>query len=207
MRNYKSNRGEVKCKGRIGALLELGSGFNPEFTGRENIILNGLILGLTKKEIQEKMEGILGFADIGEFIEQPVKTYSSGMAVRLAFAVQASIDPDILVVDEALAVGDELFQRKCFKRLETLKNAGTSILLVSHSAAQINRHCDRAIWIDRGGVVAEGYAKRVVNAYQMYNGEDWKKNKKDISEIVEGWETRERIKNEINKRQRMSKVL
>ena len=142
--------GQVKVNGRIGALLELGSGFNPEFTGIENIKMNALILGLSAKKIADKMDQILEFAGIGDFVNQPVKYYSSGMVVRLAFAVQANIDPSILVVDEALAVGDELFQKKCFARLSELKSKGTSILLVSHSCAQINQHCDRAIMLQDG---------------------------------------------------------
>ncbi|HHQ4708182.1 TPA: ABC transporter ATP-binding protein, partial [Aeromonas veronii] len=134
--------GSINTKGRIAALLELGSGFNPEFTGRENVYLNGAVLGLSNKEIDERFDDIADFADIGEFIERPVKTYSSGMTVRLAFAVQAMVDPDILVVDEALAVGDEKFQRKCFARLEELKSKGSSILFVSHSSASIVELCD-----------------------------------------------------------------
>ena len=159
--------GEVTVNGRIGALLELGSGFNPEFTGIENIRINGLILGLSKKHIEEKMERIIAFADIGDFINQPVKFYSSGMVVRLAFAVQAHIDPSILVVDEALAVGDELFQKKCFARLTELKKSGTSILLVSHSCSQINQHCDRAVMLQEGHLIVEGKTSKVTNIYQM----------------------------------------
>ena len=128
--------GSIQTSGRIAALLELGSGFNFEFTGRENVYMNGSVLGLSKEEIDACFDDIAAFADIGDFIEQPVKTYSSGMMVRLAFAVQATIEPDILIVDEALAVGDEKFQRKCFARLEALKARGTSILFVSHSGPQ-----------------------------------------------------------------------
>ncbi|MFO6298792.1 ABC transporter ATP-binding protein [Rahnella selenatireducens] len=157
--------GRVESIGRIAALLELGSGFNPEFTGRENIYLNAAILGLSKKEIDDKFDSIAAFADIGEFIEQPVKTYSSGMVVRLAFAVQAQVDPDILVVDEALAVGDAKFQAKCFERLRQLKNNGTSILLVTHSGEQIVTHCDRAVLLNNGGKIYEGAPKVAVNKY------------------------------------------
>jgi lipopolysaccharide transport system ATP-binding protein len=142
--------GTVKTQGRIAALLELGSGFNPEFTGRENVFMNGTILGLSNQEIEERFDSIASFADIGEFIERPVKTYSSGMMLRLAFAVQSQIDPDILVVDEALAVGDARFQSKCFNRLKQLKEQGTSILLVTHSTDQIVNHCDRALLLDAG---------------------------------------------------------
>lgn len=142
--------GQVETRGRITALLELGSGFNLEFTGRENIFLNGAILGLSQEEIEARFDDIAAFADIGDFIEQPVKFYSSGMSVRLAFAVQAMVDPDILIVDEALAVGDERFQRKCFRRLEALREKGTSILFVSHAGQQIVELCDRALLLEQG---------------------------------------------------------
>ncbi|WP_421194972.1 ABC transporter ATP-binding protein [Aeromonas enteropelogenes] len=158
--------GSLNTKGRIAALLELGSGFNPEFTGRENVYLNGAVLGLSNKEIDERFDDIADFADIGEFIERPVKTYSSGMTVRLAFAVQAMVDPDILVVDEALAVGDEKFQRKCFARLEELKSKGSSILFVSHSSASIVELCDRTLLLDHGNQLMFGDSPSVVRIYQ-----------------------------------------
>jgi lipopolysaccharide transport system ATP-binding protein len=157
--------GEVSVRGRIAALLELGAGFNPDFTGRENVYLNASLLGLTREEIDERYDAILSFADIGEFIDQPVKTYSSGMYVRLAFAVASNVTPDILVVDEALAVGDAKFQAKCFARLRNLRESGTSILFVSHSTEQIVTHCDRAILVDGGRVVVDGKPKAVVNRY------------------------------------------
>jgi len=157
--------GEVEVNGRIAALLELGSGFNPEFTGRENVYMNGTLLGLTKEEIDDRFDDIVEFADIGEFIDQPVKAYSSGMMVRLAFAVQAQTSPDVLIVDEALAVGDAKFQAKCFDRLNRLKLTGTSILLVTHSSEQIVMHCDHAILLDRGAVVDRGLPRHVVNRY------------------------------------------
>lgn len=158
--------GTVTTQGRIAALLELGSGFNPEFSGRENVYLNGTILGLQKEEIDSRFDDIAAFADIGEFIEQPVKIYSSGMVVRLAFAVQAMIDPDILIVDEALAVGDEKFQRKCFARLEELKSRGTSILFVSHSGAQIIELCERAVLLERGTRLMYEQPLATFRAYQ-----------------------------------------
>jgi lipopolysaccharide transport system ATP-binding protein len=157
--------GSVETNGRITALLELGSGFNPEFTGRENVFLNGAILGLSQKEIQSRFDAIAEFADIGNFIEQPVKFYSSGMTVRLAFAVQAMVDPDILIVDEALAVGDELFQKKCFRRLDELKRTGTSILFVSHAGHQIMELCDRALLLERGQRVLMTDPVTTVKAY------------------------------------------
>lgn len=157
--------GTLSTQGRIAALLELGSGFNPQFSGRENVYLNGAILGLSKVEIDDRFDDIAGFADIGDFIEQPVKMYSSGMVVRLAFAVQAMIDPDILVVDEALAVGDEKFQRKCFARIQDLKNKGTSILFVSHNAPQIVELCDRALLLEQGERLLLKQPLQVVRAY------------------------------------------
>lgn len=158
--------GTVSVNGRIAALLELGSGFNRDFTGRENVYLNGAILGLSRAEIVARFEAIARFADIGEFIDQPVKTYSSGMQVRLAFATAINVDPDILVVDEALAVGDEAFRRKCYARLEEIKSKGSTILFVSHGAGTIVQLCSRAMLIDRGELVLQGEPKTVVGQYQ-----------------------------------------
>lgn len=157
--------GSVTTHGRIAALLELGSGFNPEFTGRENVYMNASVLGLSKEEIDQRFDDIAAFADIGEFIEQPVKTYSSGMMVRLAFAVQAQVDPDILIVDEALAVGDAKFQAKCFERLKQLKEQGTSILLVTHVSEQIVTHTSQALLLNSGDVICYGEPRDVVNQY------------------------------------------
>ena len=157
--------GEVKLKGRIAALLELGSGFNPEFTGKENVYLNGAILGLSKAEIDAKYDEIVAFADIGEFIDQPVKTYSSGMMVRLAFAVNASVDPDILIVDEALAVGDAAFQLKCATRMRNLLESGVTILFVSHDVSSVRTYCNRAIWLANGGLRQIGDVKEVTSRY------------------------------------------
>jgi lipopolysaccharide transport system ATP-binding protein len=158
--------GTVFTSGRIAALLELGAGFNPEFSGRENVYLNGAILGLSRNEINARFDDIASFADIGEFIEQPVKMYSSGMVVRLAFAVQAMVDPDILIVDEALAVGDEKFQRKCFARLEELKSQGTSILFVSHAGQQVIQLCERALLLEHGARLLYTEPFQAVRAYQ-----------------------------------------
>ena len=158
--------GTVTIEGRVAALLELGSGFNPEFTGLENIYLNAALLGLSQEETDASLDAILGFADIGDFVHQPVKTYSSGMALRLAFAVQANIQPDLLVVDEALAVGDEFFQRKCFKHLEALKANGTSILLVTHNCGQILQHCDQAMLLHKGELEFLGRPKSITTIYQ-----------------------------------------
>lgn len=162
----RPSQGSVKVNGRIAALLELGSGFNPEFTGRENVYLNGAILGFSRKEMETRFDSIATFADIGEFLDHPVKTYSSGMYVRLAFATAINVDPDILIVDEALAVGDEAFRRKCFARIEQIKNNGATILFVSHSAQTIVQLCSRALLMDRGEVLMEGHPKVIINQYQ-----------------------------------------
>lgn len=158
--------GNVHVNGRISALLELGSGFNPEFTGRQNVFFNGQLLGLTPKEIEEKFDEIAGFADIGDFIDQPVKTYSSGMFVRLGFAVATSVEPDILVVDEALSVGDEAFQRKCFGRIQSIQERGGTILFVSHVAASVIQLCDSAILMDHGEIILSHRPKFVISKYQ-----------------------------------------
>ncbi len=166
--------GSVETNGRIAALLELGSGFNPEFTGIENVYMNASLLGLSKEETDARFDDILDFADIGDFIKRPVKTYSSGMMVRLAFAVAISVDPQILIIDEALSVGDELFQRKCFSRIETIKKSGATILFVSHSGATIVELCDKAILLDAGEMLTMGVPKKIVGQYQklLYAPED-----------------------------------
>lgn len=156
--------GSVAVSGRIGALLELGSGFNPEFTGRENVYMNGAVLGMTASEIDAKYDAIVAFADIGDFIEQPVKTYSSGMYVRLAFAVIAHADADILVIDEALSVGDVFFGQKCMRFLRDFQKRGT-VLFVSHDAGAVINLCDRVVWMDDGRVAMDGSAKTVCEAY------------------------------------------
>lgn len=158
--------GSVEVSGRVAALLELGAGFNGEFTGRENVYMNGAILGFNREEMDARFEGIARFADIGDFIERPVKTYSSGMYVRLAFAVATAVEPDILIVDEALAVGDEAFQRKCFARIEAIKERGGTILFVSHGAQTIVQLCDRAVLLDAGEKLMEGVPKAVIAQYQ-----------------------------------------
>lgn len=181
--------GSIRTNGRIAALLELGSGFNPEFTGRENVFLNCAILGLTRRETENRFDQIAEFADIGEFIDQPVKTYSSGMYIRLAFAVAINVDPDILIVDEALSVGDEAFQRKCFGRIEQIRDRGATILFVSHGAQTIIQLCDRAILMDRGEKILEGSPKTVVNQYQRLlnlNGAEAVTVREQIKQTV-GW--------------------
>ncbi|MBS4641290.1 MULTISPECIES: ABC transporter ATP-binding protein [Aeromonas] len=160
------SKGTVECRGRIAALLELGAGFNPEFTGMENVFLNASINGLSHNATEAVLPQILAFADIGEYINQPVKTYSSGMFVRLAFSVAIHVEPDLLIIDEALAVGDEAFQRKCFARLRDLQSRGVSILFVSHSAESVISLCDRAILLDHGSLLRDGDPKQIVGLYQ-----------------------------------------
>lgn len=159
-------KGDVKINGRISALLELGAGFNMEYTGLENVYLNGTMIGFSREEIDAKLDSILEFADIGEFIHQPVKTYSSGMFVRLAFAVAINIDPEILIVDEALSVGDVFFQAKCYHKFDEFKKAGKTILFVSHDLSSISKYCDRVILLNKGHKEAEGTPKEMVDLYK-----------------------------------------
>jgi lipopolysaccharide transport system ATP-binding protein len=159
--------GTVEIRGRIAALLELGSGFNPEFTGRENVFLNGAILGLDRSEMEREFANIEAFAEIGDFIDQPVKTYSSGMVVRLAFAVSVHINPDVLIVDEALAVGDAAFQFKCLQRLEELTASGTTLLFVSHDLNLLKMFCNHVVYLKEGLIRAAGSAEDVTNIYIM----------------------------------------
>lgn len=158
--------GNVTINGRISALLELGAGFNMEYTGIENVYLNGTMIGFSREEIDAKMDDILAFADIGDFVNQPVKTYSSGMFVRLAFAVAINIDPEILIVDEALSVGDVFFQAKCYQRFEDFKKMGKTILFVSHDMGSINKYCDRAILLNKGTKYMDGKPKEVIDVYK-----------------------------------------
>lgn len=158
--------GDVEINGRISALLELGAGFNMEYTGMENIYLNGTMLGYTREEVEERIPEILKFADIGDFIHQPVKSYSSGMFVRLAFAVAINIEPEILIVDEALSVGDVFFQSKCYKKFEEFKAQGKTILFVSHDLSSIARYCDRVILLNKGVMLGEGSPKEMIDAYK-----------------------------------------
>lgn len=161
----KPTSGEVKVNGRISALLELGAGFNPEFTGRENVYFQGAVMGFTRAEMDNRFDDIASFADIGEFIDQPVRIYSSGMYIRLAFSVSLSLDPDILIIDEALAVGDALFQTKCFQRINAFRDRGASVLLVTHSLEQVAHFCDRAILLDEGKLIAAGKATETLTHY------------------------------------------
>lgn len=178
--------GEVSVNGRISALLELGAGFNGEYSGLENVYLNGSMIGFSREEIDAKLQSILDFADIGEFIHQPVKTYSSGMFVRLAFAVAINIDPEILIVDEALSVGDVFFQAKCYRKFEEFKEMGKTILFVSHDLSSIGKYCDRVVLLNKGEKLAEGGAKEMVNLYRRVLV-----NQYDDADLEEGAENAE----------------
>ena len=158
--------GEVKINGRISALLELGAGFNQEYNGIENVYLNGTMMGFSDKEIEEKLPAILEFADIGDYVYQPVKTYSSGMFVRLAFAVAINIEPEILIVDEALSVGDVFFQAKCYHKFEEFKKMGKTIVFVSHDLSSISKYCDRVFLLNKGTLLGEGGPKEMIDAYK-----------------------------------------
>jgi len=159
-------KGSVNVNGRISALLELGAGFNMEYNGIENVYLNGTMIGFSKKEIDAKMDEILGFADIGDYVYQPVKTYSSGMFVRLAFAVAINIDPEILIVDEALSVGDVFFQAKCYHKFEEFKEMGKTIVFVSHDLSSISKYCDRVVLLNQGVKLGEGSPKEMIDVYK-----------------------------------------
>jgi len=161
--------GEIETNGRIAALLELGSGFNPEFSGRENVFMNGAVLGLSEEEMAERYDRIVDFSEIGDFIEQPVKTYSSGMFMRLAFAVQAHIDASIVIIDEALTVGDVFFRQKCYARLDELRASGAAILLVSHSMPDIEQYCERAVLLDQGRMKFLGSSTEAARHYYVMN--------------------------------------
>lgn len=158
--------GSIRVDGRISALLELGAGFNMEYTGIENVYLNGAMIGFTKEEIDARLDDIISFADIGDYINQPVKSYSSGMFVRLAFAVAINIDPEILIVDEALSVGDVFFQSKCYRKFEEFRRAGKTILFVSHDLSAISRYCDRAILLNQGDLIYDGTPKEAIDLYK-----------------------------------------
>jgi ABC-type polysaccharide/polyol phosphate transport system ATPase subunit len=164
----KPTRGEVRVAGRISALIELGAGFHPEISGRENVAINGIMLGLTRREVQERFDEIVAFAELQDFIDAPVKTYSSGMYMRLGFAVAIHVDPDVLLIDEVLAVGDEGFTRKCLDKVGEFRRRGKTIVLVTHSLGLVEKMCDEALWLRHGKVADRGDPKRVVDAYLTY---------------------------------------
>ena len=164
----KPDRGKITVKGKVSPLLELGAGFHPELTGRENIILNGVLLGMTKEEIFRKIDEIIEFSELGEFIDQPIRTYSSGMVARLGFSVVAHLDPDILLVDEVLAVGDINFQKKCMDKIMSFRKNGVTILLVSHGIETVETLCDRVMWIDEHRIRLIGSSKEVCKVYKNF---------------------------------------
>src|ERR1700731_3594679 len=161
----KPTEGTVRVAGRISALIEPGAGFHPEISGRENVFINGIMLGLTKRQIQDRFDDIVDFAELREFIDAPVKTYSSGMYMRLGFAVAIHVEPDVLLVDEVLAVGDEGFTHKCLDKFAEFRRRGRTVLLVTHSLGLVETLCDEAVWLDAGRLQAQGDPKRVVGAY------------------------------------------
>ena len=161
----KATSGQISVEGRLAPLLELGAGFHPELSGRENILLNGILLGMLKREVEEKIDSIIAFSELEEFIDQPIRTYSSGMLARLGFSVAVHSDPDILLVDEVLAVGDQDFQKKCIEKMRVFKQEQKTIVFVSHNVEEIRQVCDRVIWIDQGIVYREGRVDQVINEY------------------------------------------
>lgn len=182
-------QGSVKVNGRLSALLELGAGFHPELTGRENVFLNGAILGLSRKEIQRRLDEIVEFAGLVDFIDTPVKNYSSGMTVRLGFAIAANVDPEVLLIDEVLAVGDASFQRKCAEKIEEFRESGRTIVLVSHATGQVEQLCEHALWLERGDVRMQGPSLEVVAAY---NGASFDAQPtEDPAELGQRWGTQE----------------
>ena len=165
---YQPDKGSIAVHGRVGALLDLGAGFHPEFSGRENILINGIVLGLSKREVRQRFDAIVRFAELDEFIDEPLKTYSSGMYMRLGFAVAAYADPDILLIDEFLAVGDEAFQQKCFDKIVEFRRRGKTLILVTHDLSTVERWCDEALWIGDGVIRGRGKPRRVIDLY--HNG-------------------------------------
>ncbi|ASS67330.1 MULTISPECIES: ABC transporter ATP-binding protein [unclassified Paenibacillus] len=171
------DQGQIKVNGRISSLIELGAGFHPDFTGRENIYTNASIFGLSKKAIDEKLDDIIGFSELGHFIDNPVRTYSSGMYMRLAFSVAINVDPEILLIDEILSVGDENFQKKCFEKIENFKKSGATIVIVTHDLGTVEKISDRVVWMNAGKVVAEGDADQVLNLYKQHMNEKFVQQK------------------------------
>lgn len=190
----KPTSGRIITRGRISALIELGAGFHPEISGRENIFINGIILGLPKKKIQEKYDEIVKFAELEEFIESPVKTYSSGMHMRLGFSIAINVDPDILLIDEVLAVGDASFVPKCLEKINEFKRKGKTIIFVSHDLATVEQISDEVIWLKNGEIEMQGYPKRVVDAYMEYIGrkDEGDRAEKHIEEEMEGLRNEEK---------------
>lgn len=180
---HRPTSGGVATDGRISALIELGAGFHPEFTGRENIFINGIILGLTRKQIQQRLEDIIQFSELEDFIDSPVKTYSSGMYMRLAFAIAVTVDPDILLIDEILAVGDASFQKKCQNRINTFKADGKTIVIVTHDLSALERYCERVLWLDHGELRAYGEVQSVMQMYLEHVANQQRANLLDEHEL------------------------
>ena len=176
--------GIVQSRGRVAALLELGAGFNSEFTGRENVLLNAAILGFSREDMEERMVQVLDFSELGEFLDQPVKTYSTGMYARLAFSIAIHVDPEILIVDEALSVGDTRFVAKCMRRINDIKNQGTSILFVSHDVGSVRTLCERAVWLDKGRLVEQGHVFPVTGRYMEFMFKEEKTVENNLREKV-----------------------
>ncbi len=179
---HRPTSGEIQTDGRISALIELGAGFHPEFTGRENIYINGIILGLTRKQIHQKIDDIIRFAELEQFIDNPVKTYSSGMYMRLAFAIAVAVDPELLIIDEILAVGDASFQRKCQNKINSFKADGKTIVLVTHDLGALERYCDRVLWLEKGKLQAYGDVQSVMRMYLEHVAEQQRANLLDEHE-------------------------
>lgn len=177
--------GSVEINGKISALLELGAGFNNEYTGIENVYMNGTMMGYSKKEMDEKLPEILDFADIGDFVYQPVKTYSSGMFVRLAFALAINVDPEILIVDEALSVGDVFFQAKCFRKIDEIRQKGTTVLMVTHDMGSVIKYCDKVVLLNKGQYVAQGEAGEMVDLYKKILANQFDDGGKDVEKLIE----------------------
>jgi lipopolysaccharide transport system ATP-binding protein len=165
---YRPDHGKIMVHGKVGALLELGAGFHPEFSGRENILINGIVLGLSKREVRQHLDDIVRFAELEEFIDEPVKTYSLGMYMRLGFSVAVHADPDVLLVDEILAVGDEGFFQKCYDRLAAFRRRGKTIVLVSHDLSTVSRWCDTVVWLENGKIQDQGMPQRVIDRYRQH---------------------------------------
>ncbi|MDM7050745.1 ABC transporter ATP-binding protein, partial [Klebsiella michiganensis] len=163
----KPTKGSVTTRGRVASMLELGGGFHPELTGRENIFLNATLLGLRRKEVQQRMERIIEFSELGEFIDEPIRVYSSGMLAKLGFSVISQVEPDILIIDEVLAVGDISFQAKCIKTIKEFKNRGVTILFVSHNMSDVEKICDRVVWIENHRLREIGSAERIIELYKQ----------------------------------------
>lgn len=165
---YRPDHGKIGVRGKVGALLELGAGFHPEFSGRENILINGIVLGLSKREVRQHLDDIIRFAELEEFIDEPVKTYSVGMYMRLGFSVAVHADPDVLLVDEILAVGDEGFFQKCYDKLAAFRRRGKTIVLVSHDLSTVSRWCDTVVWLENGRIQDQGMPQRVIDLYRQH---------------------------------------